>query len=284
MPGNGSAELLTWASRDLSSLRSVLLPRPAFGDYERALRAFDAEIMPCLFPVSLPIEPAALLPRLDEIDTLTLDTQAAGLILNNPHNPTGQLLSRHEIRPYLEAFGLVVVDEAFMDFLLPGEQQSVMDWVTEYPNLVVLRSLTKLYSLPGLRLGFAIAHPDRLRRWQRWRDPWSVNALAVAAGISVLQDEAFQQQTWAWLPDARAKLFEGLAAIAGLTPLLGSANFLLVQSESVVSQLQKELLQRHQILIRDCLSFPELGDRYFRVAVRTPAENQRLLNALATVL
>ena len=153
--------------------------------------------------------------------------------------------------------------------------------VPSHPNLVILRSLTKFYSLPGLRIGYAIAHPERLQRWQAWRDPWCVNSLAVAAGIAVLEDVEFQQQTWDWLKQAKSQLFTGLSQISGLTPLPNAANYLLVQTEVASSLLQKELLQKDKILIRDCLSFPELGDRYFRVAVRLEHENQKLINALS---
>jgi histidinol-phosphate/aromatic aminotransferase/cobyric acid decarboxylase-like protein len=178
---------------------------------------------------------------------------------------------------------LVVVDEAFMDFLPPDREQSLISVVQEYPNLVILRSLTKFYSLPGLRLGYAIAHPERLQRWQALRDPWPVNTLAAAVAAAVVQDTEFQQQTWAWLPPARLQLFQGLAQVPFLQPLESAANFLLVQSEQSSLELQQRLLQHHQILIRDCVSFPELGDRYFRVAVRSNTENERLLQAMAAI-
>lgn len=207
-----------------------------------------------------------------------------GLLLNNPHNPTGQLFAKESILAHLDQFELVVVDEAFMDFLPPDQQQSVIDQVQDYPNLVVVRSLTKFYSLPGLRLGYAIAHPDRLKRWQQWRDPWTVNALAAAVGEVVVQDTPFQQQTWNWLANARPILFAGLNNLPGLYPNMGAANFLLVKSDYSVLPLQTELLKRHQILIRDCMSFSELGDRYFRVAIRTHDENQRLLHGLVDIL
>jgi histidinol-phosphate/aromatic aminotransferase/cobyric acid decarboxylase-like protein len=102
-----------------------------------------------------------------------------------------------------------------MDFLPPEQQQSLSEVVQDYPNLVILRSLTKFYSLPGLRLGYAIAHPDRLRRWQQWRDPWPVNVLAAGAAVAVMQDVAFQAQTWAWLPAARSQLYESLFSGCG---------------------------------------------------------------------
>lgn len=277
LPGNGAAELLTWAGRELSQLDVTVLPTPAFGDYKRTLATFDANIVECPFSLSA-----------SELDCSCLDSstrfQSRGLLLNNPHNPTGKLFSTEMILPYLEQFSLVVVDEAFMDFLPPSQQQSLISQVEKFENLVILRSLTKFYSLPGLRLGYAIAHPKRLQRWQQWRDPWPVNSLAVAAGIAVLQDQKFQQYTWNWLEKARSQLFESLRSISGLNPYPSAANFLFIESEVSVIELQSSLLKNYQILIRDCLSFPELGDRFFRVAVRTEAENQQLIFALQQIL
>ena len=208
-----------------------------------------------------------------------------GLLLNTPHNPTGLQLTPDIVRPWLDQLGLAIVDEAFIDFLPPEQQISLVELVSYYPNLVVLRSLTKFYSLPGLRLGYAIGHPDRLQRWQQWRDPWPVNTLAAAAAIAALKDTEYQQIVWKWLPPARTQLSQGLKDLPGLTPFPGVANYLLVQTEQILGpDLQYRLLTEHRIVIRDCLSFPELGDRYVRVAVRTETDNQRLLSALADVV
>jgi len=284
LPGNGSAELLSLAGRELASLSATVLITPAFSDYYRALKAFGATVLGvgCLSggvsdegfsELCLPLSP---LPPIPHSDT---PPSSMGLLINNPHNPTGRLFSRASILPYLEQFALVVVDEAFMDFL-PDQEQSLISLVQNYPNLVILRSLTKFFSLSGLRLGYALAHPDRLQVWQQQRDPWPVNTLAAAAGVAAISDRDFQQQTWDWLPPTREQLFQGLANIPGLHPYKSAANFLLVESQQSCSQLQQRLLQRHQILIRDCLSFPELGDRFFRVAVLSATDNQRLLAAL----
>jgi len=275
LPGNGSAELLTLAGRELGQLAATGLITPAFGDYYRTLAAYGVKVRE--FPLwgvgsgELGVEGED-------------DSRNWGLILNNPHNPTGRLWARDLILPYLAQFAEVVVDEAFMDFLPPEAEQSLISLVPKYENLVVLRSLTKFYSLPGLRLGYAIAHPRRLSRWQSWRDPWPVNTLAAAAAIAAIQDQEFQQQTWTWLPPARKQLFDGLVAIPGLRPIESSVNFLLVESQYPTSKLQQKLLQQHQILIRNCLSFKELGDRFFRIAVRTDSENQQLLTALKSLL
>jgi L-threonine-O-3-phosphate decarboxylase len=283
LPGNGAAELLTLAARELSQMKITCLLAPAFGDYLRALKAFNAKVLECLMgDGTWGISDGAEIPF--PIPDAPFPTSQMGLLLNNPHNPTGMLLSRQKILPLLEQFGLVVVDEAFMDFVPPQQQQSLIPLVQEYSNLVVVRSLTKFYSLPGLRLGYAIAHPDRLARWQQWRDPWPVNVLASVAAIAALKDTVFEQQTHDWLSLAKPLLFDGLAELPGLQPYPSAANFLLVKSEQSGSDLQEKLLQRCKILIRDCLSFPTLGDRFFRVAVRLPEENQRLIEALAQQL
>jgi histidinol-phosphate/aromatic aminotransferase/cobyric acid decarboxylase-like protein len=177
LPGNGAAELITWAARELAQLDWVGVVTPAFSDYGRSLSAFHAKIKE--FPLELPLPAATsfdppqpplkrgenqLSPSFVGIVCLEnigkfRDGEKAGLLLNNPHNPTGKLWRREEILPYLESFALVVVDEAFMDFLPPEEEQSLISLVQDYPNLVIIRSLTKFYSMPGLRLGYASPIP-----------------------------------------------------------------------------------------------------------------------------
>jgi L-threonine-O-3-phosphate decarboxylase len=289
LPGNGAAELLTWAARDLSQKSSICFQAsPNFSDYDRALKAFDCKVqrIPLLSTKGWNLESwdATLLKDFSQNSPQEIDLQACGLLLNNPHNPTGALLTRQRVRALLARFGTVVVDEAFMDFLPPEREQSVIDWVDEFPGLVVLRSLTKFYSMPGVRLGYVIAQPETLHRWGQWRDPWSVNTLAAAAGIAAIQDIEFQRQTWAWLDTCNAQLYEGLSALPGLQVLPSAANFFLVACECSATELQRQMLVRHRIYIRDCISFEDLGDRYFRVAVKTSADNQRLLDALADLL
>jgi L-threonine-O-3-phosphate decarboxylase len=275
LPGNGVAELLTWVCKDLAAFDSVTLPVPAFNDYFRALKSAGANLQvvqlgfaqdaDCLNDFALSPDPGG----------------KSGILLNNPHNPTGKLYQRDRLIPLLDRYELVVIDEAFMDFLPTESSQSLVDLVESHPNLVILRSLTKFYALPGLRIGYAIAHPDRLHTWQMWRDPWSVNCLAMEAAIAALGDKEFQHKTWQWLPAARASLHQSLGKIPGLRPIMGAANFLLVESpEKSVIKLRDYLLAEHRILIRDCHSFPELGDRYFRLCVKTLAEQEKLLKVM----
>ncbi|NEQ97694.1 MAG: threonine-phosphate decarboxylase [Cyanothece sp. SIO2G6] len=290
MVGNGAAELLTWVGRELAALPQTYVLAPGFADYHRAITAFNGKLSPLALDLdrlsrcSETVTDWVCCPELVTAIATKPDSSSCGLLINTPHNPTGVIFSRRLLQPLLEQFALVVVDEAFMDFLPPEQQQSVLDLVLDWPNLVVVRSLTKFYSLPGLRLGYVVAHPDYLQRWQQWRDPWPVNVLAEVAAIAALDDHDFQHQTWDWLTATRPPLSQALQAIPGLTPFPASANFFLVQTEGSSTQLQQQLLQHHQILIRDCLSFRELGDRYFRIAIRRPVENQQLLNGIQQVM
>ncbi|MCS7031628.1 MAG: threonine-phosphate decarboxylase CobD [Gloeomargarita sp. SKYG116] len=265
-PGNGAAHLLTWVGRELAALGTVTLVTPAFGDHWRALQAFGAQVQPWHLPW--------------EQKQVAFPADKHGLLLSNPHNPTGYLFTRDQLLDALENRPLVVVDESFMDFVPPAQDQSLIPVLERFPHLVILRSLTKFYALAGLRLGYVLAHPDRIARYREWDAPWSVNGLAAALGGLLIQEQDFAQRTWDWLAQERPRLQEGLATIPGLHPYPSAANFLLVKSAQPVPDLQQRLLVKHHILIRDTLSYPELGPNYFRVAVRLAQDNQRLLQAL----
>lgn len=268
LPSNGAAELLTWVAWEAHNLHGVLLPSPCFADYKRALTTFN-----------LPF----FLYDLDDLEMGLSHHQNVALLINNPHNPTGKLWHKDSLIPYLDKFPLVIVDEAFMDFLPPHQQQSLIDVVKDYDNLIILRSLTKFYSLPGLRIGYGISNKERVKKWQKWRDPWSVNSLAVLAGIASLKDINFQEKTWRWLQPTKTKLMEGLNTIEGLKPFDSSANFILVETEIPATILQLELLKEEQIFIRDCISFLELGEKFFRIAVKKDEQNQKLINAVRKI-
>lgn len=274
LPGNGAAELLTWAGRELATQPSTTLLTPAFNDYARALTAFSAPI--ARYPL---IDSQGQLQDLEQL--LAQIPATKGLLINNPHNPTGQLFDKQLLINCLEKFAVVVVDESFIDFVPP--EQSLVDVVTKYPNLIIIRSLTKFYSLPGLRVGYCISHPDRLRQWQTWRDPWPVNHLAEVAAMAALADQDFIDRTWQWYNVAQPQMFAALQAIAGVQVYPSAANFFLFRTSRRVPDLQRQLLQEFQILVRDCLSFAELGENYGRVAVKSIADNQKLLTALAQI-
>lgn len=278
LPGNGAAELFTWAARDAAAAGVSLLPAPGFADYARALHCWGGEhrllplplSWPAAFPQPFPAaEPAA---------------PAAALWITNPHNPTGQLWSRASLEPLLERFSLVIVDEAFLPLVPDGERQSLIPLLGTRPGLVVIRSLTKLLGIAGLRLGYALAAPERLHRWSRWRDPWPVNGLAALAGERLLADAAgfarWMARVQTWTAQEGAWLAAQLATLSGLQPLPSAANFLLLRGEESLEPLRRALEQHERVLLRDCRSFQGLGADWLRLALLDRRGNRRVLGGL----
>ena len=281
LPGNGAAELFTWAGRDAARAGVSLLPVPGFADYQRALACWQGAWR----PLALPLRWSGPFPQ-----PFAAPTEAAAVVwITNPHNPTGQLWSRESLEPLLERFAMVIVDEAFLPLVPGGEAQSMLPWVGRCPGLVVIRSLTKLAAIPGLRLGYALADPTRLARWAAWRDPWPVNGLAAAAGVALMADRAWDRRVQGWLAREGPWLAAQLARLPGLVPMASAANFLLVRGERAgqpcsLDGLRLALEQRHRILVRDCRSFTGLGESWLRLAVLDRRGNRRLLSALAREL
>lgn len=283
LPGNGAAELFTWVARDAAALGVSALPQPGFADYARALRCWDAasESVPLslAWPDQSDPQPWPLAP-----DSLA---NASVVWITNPHNPTGQLWSRASLEPLLARHRLVICDEAFLPLVPNGEQQSLIPLVADHPNLVVIRSLTKLFAVAGLRLGYAIAAPERLQQWSQWRDPWPVNGLALAAGTAVLADqqgfERWQQRVQHWVRHEGAWLQHQVGQLPGLHPRPSSANYLLVEGQASLLVLREQVAQRG-VLLRDCRSFEGLGERWLRIGLQDRRGNRRILQALRRAL
>ena len=287
LPGNGAAELFTWAARDAAAAGLSLLPAPGFADYRRALDCWDGPWR----SLPLPLDWCGPGPTAWPLDAATTSVaEPAVLWLTNPHNPTGQLWSRASLEPLLERFALVIMDEAFLPLVPAGEDQSLVPLLAAHPNLVVIRSLTKLFSIAGLRLGYALGSAERLASWAAWRDPWPVNGLAAAVGQGLMADQAglrrWQQRVQHWVAAEGPWLTARLAAVPGLQPLPSAANYLLVRSIPGAGSLQPlrlALERQHRILVRDCRSFEGLGENWLRIAVQDRAGNRRLLAALEPI-
>ena len=202
----------------------------------------------------------------------------------NPHNPTGQLWSRASLEAMLDRHALVICDEAFLPLVPEAEQQSMIALVAQYPNLVVIRSLTKLFGVAGLRVGYAIAQPDRLKRWKAWRDPWPVNGIAAALTEQWLgrpgRYERWCARVQRWTATEGAWMQGELARVPEITPMPSAANFLLISGRRSLVPLREALEQDHRILLRDCRSFAGLGEAWLRIGLQSPRNNRRIVRAL----
>ena len=287
LPGNGAAELFTWVARDAAEQGCSLLPQPGFADYSRALRCWGGAMAAMPLPLHWNGPGPQPFPWAG-------DPAVPVLWITNPHNPTGQLWSRASLEPLLQRFTLVICDEAFLPLVPDGEAQSLIPLVAQHPNLVVIRSLTKLYGIAGLRLGYAVAEPDRLQRWAQWRDPWPVNAVASAVAEGLLRSPqryaAWCARVQRWVIREGDWLQRELMALPGITPMASSANYLLIRGARAAGQplslqpLREALEQRHRILLRDCRSFAGLDDSWLRIGFQSRQGNNRIIRAMAQEL
>lgn len=274
--GNGSTQLIYLLCETLRP-RTALVIGPAFSEYSNALTLAGANVR------------TFSLPSGDGFQFSTERLMAAWekdcdiVFFATPNSVTGQLIPRGEIEKIanyaLTRKSPVVVDEAFVDFV---EAESVKMLAQRNPYLIVLRSLTKYYALPGLRLGYLLGEARRVARLAAYQEPWSINTPALNVALACLKDRSFTTKTERWLERERRFLSERLAALEGFHSFPSRTNFLLVKIEkSGCNALQlRSFLMGKRIFIRACDSFVGLGADYFRIAVRQRKDNRRLLAAL----
>jgi len=274
--GSGAEALIAPALRSMKAARA-LVPVPAFSEYPRVCEAQNVEFVP------FPLESAQGFPICAD-DLRESLTSCDALILNNPHNPTGALLEAAEVRE-VTALGVpLLLDEAFIDY---APHASLTRDAFERKGLIVLRSLTKFYGCPALRVGYAVAYPDTAREIAGLLPTWPVAQSAMDALSLAIEDREYAEATLCANATEREILRAHLQAL-GLTVFPSAANYLLVKLQSGMppaSELRTQLIERHRILIRNCDSYEGLTrGSYIRVAVRSAADNVRLTEALAAEL
>jgi threonine-phosphate decarboxylase len=262
----------------------VLVPQPTFSEYARAAEAAGAQVILC------PLSPTQGF-RLDVEAYCRLLEQADMAFLCNPNNPTGNLFpydTLYHIWQESRRRGVwLIVDESFLDFVENWPELSLVQVAAREEKLIILRSLTKFFALPGLRLGAGIAAPSIIKYLEERSDPWRVNILAQLAGAIALKDKEFQERTRKWLKAEKAYLFEGLASLPGFRPYSSEANFILVDINLTGwnSGELVEALAQYKVLVRDCSNFPGLNKGgYIRVAVKEREANAVLLKLLKNFL
>jgi threonine-phosphate decarboxylase len=250
MLGNGATELIYFLARILCP-QKVSLVAPVFSEFHRAFR--EAQVVGW---------------HSDSWPTSGL------VVVTRPANPTGQI---PDLDAYLRATtNPVLVDESFIEFT---GRPSILPCVQARENLFVLRSLTKFYALPGLRIGALAAAASTVAEWRVHREPWQVNVLAEAAALAAIADEGHAIRTMDYVFEERRWLESQLAALPHVMPQPSCANYLLIALDQPVAPLVAHLLE-HMIIVRDCSNWPGVPfEHAIRVAVRTHAENMRLIEA-----
>lgn len=280
--GNGAVEILYILCHMLKP-KHVLIPAPAFSEYERSAKSVGATVH--YFYTHAHDE------FLLNINQLISKIAAVDILfLGNPNNPTGTLLLRENIEYLLKAASvhntLVVVDESFLDFLTDDRPFTCRHLISRYSNLIVLHSLTKFYAIPGLRLGFSLANETLTQLFHSGKDPWNVNVLAQSAGIAALNDRQYQTASKTYIEQVKTVLYSQLQTIPKVRPYPPAVNFILVNIEETGMKAKQlcELMTTYHILIRDCSNYPGLSSGYIRLAVKRSDQNATLLQALKEII
>lgn len=274
--GNGGADLLYRLAFGLKP-RRVLLPVPAFVEYEEALTAAGAVM--CYYRMG-----EDFTVREDILERITEDIDL--VVLCNPNNPTGLLTERAlllQIAARAKAVGAhVLVDECFLEICEREAAYTLKSFLADYDNLILLKSFTKLYAIPGVRLGYLLsADAEVLARVNRAGQAWSVSHLAQCVGVAALGEADYKRRVIEVVAMELRFLKEELSKL----PVVlydGAANYLFFRTPGIWDLDAR--LEKQGIMIRNCGNYVNLSGDYWRVAVKSHAENERLLAALRHIL
>lgn len=273
--GNGAAELLSLIAERYRGKRGIVV-HPTFSEYEATLMAKGVDIERVIASEAdgfkLPVD--AILERLAEATVVYICT---------PNNPTGILPERDDLLVIIRKAGEVgcevVLDEAFIDFI--DESRSFIPELQGFPHVIVVRSMTKMYAIPGIRLGYAVAHPDVSAALKSAAPHWNVNGMAAAIGAVCLDEEVYRGAAIRHAADERFKMSEFLKGY-GCIVTESEANFLAFKPQDA-GKLYIDMLAKG-IVLRHSENFRGMDGRWLRIGMKSSAEMEELRRELAAAL
>lgn len=276
--GNGAAELI-FALTAAIQPKEALIFAPSFYEYEQALSFYGAK----LIIHELTENNNFSLTESEEKNVLNKITSETDMVfICNPNNPTGILTKKifveRLLRKCQENNAILVVDECFLDFVSQKEKYSVADLVKKYSNLFVLKAFTKIFAIPGLRLGYGLcSNSNLLDKMKSGLQPWNVSVPAQAAGVAAAGLSHFEEQTREALAIEKEYLLKALNRFSEKIKVFGcSANYIFFRADESFGEKMKQM----NILVRDCSNYRTLSKGYYRIAVRTHKENEMFVAAL----
>ncbi len=277
--GNGASELIFLYINTLSP-KKIIIPIPSFSEYYIASTLRKREIFMPMYREKKEI----FLPPIEKIlRAITPDTL---IIIGNPNNPTGTLYREEEILTLLEYAkkkdAYLFIDEAFIDFV--DNTSSSHRLILLYPNLFLLRSFTKIFTIPGIRLGMGIGNKEILKRLELSRDPWSVNIFSQYIGRYLIEEEEFIKKTKKLLSIEREFIYKNFSLYDQLKIYKTYANFYLLKFLKVSTLEVMNFLLKNNIYVRDVSNFIGLSDRFIRVAIKTRRENELFIKCIKTFI
>ena len=278
--GGGATEIISLFIQKLSPKR-VMLVNPTYSEYAREIGLEGGAL------VSYQLDQASEFRLAVDDLCAKLDPSFDLVILCNPNNPTSTAVSQEDLRRLLahcEANGTyVMVDETYAEFAPHLEAITAIPLIEEFDNLLVLRGVSKFFSAPGLRLGYGMTGNAQVLSYiNATKNPWSLNALAAAAAPAMFSDTDYITRTRDFTRHELERLCALLRQEEGLHVYQPSANFVLLRLErpGLTSAMAFDFCIRRELMIRDCASFPGLGERHIRFCLNLPQQNDRLVSAL----
>lgn len=274
--GNGASEVLFNVVRGINP-QNVLIMAPTFSEYEEAVNAVNGNIIYYMLK-----EEEKFSIKDDILDYLNPELDV--IFICNPNNPTGvitenDLLIRILSKAKKENI-IVIIDESFLDFLEDG--LSLMQYTNDFENLIIIKSLTKFFALPGLRIGYAVCSNNILKKQIEKISPaWNINILAEIAAKTGLGDDEYIKKSKDFIKAEGIFLYEELNKIAELKVYKPSVNYIFFKCISKID-LKQELI-KNNILIRSCCNYEGLDSSYYRIAVRTRQENLEILKYIKQI-
>lgn len=275
--GNGAAEIIFLIAQYFSN-KKVLIVEPTFSEYRDACTAFGCEIEQVYLE-----EASRWQLQVEAITTKINSDSISALFLCHPNNPTGCIYNRESLLTIIQVAKengvTVIIDEAFYDFCT--EDISMSSYLSEYSNLVILRSLTKMFSIAGIRLGYALGEASFIQCIASKQHPWNVNGLAQKIGLQLFSEKGFVQNTARKIEEERIRLFNSLE-ILGYEVSPSAVNYYILKEKNkdVDSLPLIRFLIQGGIIPRHTYNFNGLDGRYIRLTIKGQAENDKLLSLL----
>lgn len=277
--GNGAADLIF---RICLALRpqKVLVTSPTFSEYEEAVLISGGKVQNHLLRESENYDVT-----LEILESIDEDTDM--VFLCSPNNPTGRAIDLNIIEAVLDKLqgnkGILVLDQCFVHFMVEEEKYFAINLLKKYDNLIILGAFTKIFAMAGLRLGYALfGSEDNASMIENTLQPWAVSTVASEAGCAALNKD-FIKETKDYVKYQREFLFQHLSDL-GIKVFKSQANYMLIKVDEKFDDGDlADVAIKHRILIRKCSNFKGLSPSFFRIAVRTEAENTTLIDVLSHI-
>lgn len=279
LTGNGATEIIFLIIRALKP-KNVLIPAPCFSEYQKACEVYDANVTH--YEIS---EKNNFKLDVDHL-ILNITKETDMVFVCNPNNPTSQIVEKKDMLK-LASFckknnTILVIDQAFSDF--SQVDISLSDEILNYDNLIIIKALTKILAIPGLRVGYCLSNEKIINKMQQFKEPWTLNSLASIAIKTFPRLNKYLEKTKKWFSKEKDYLYNNLNKMPNIKVYPPNCNFILIKLLKYDANYVFEKMLDYNILIRNCSNFMYLNESYIRIAIKDRKSNKKLIFALNEVI